>query len=197
MSNTYKYGLSNVFYALIEEKIDETTGAITTEYGTPKAWPGAVSVSFSAQGGNDPFYADNGVYAMLNNNNGYSGDFESALIPEDILVSVLGQHKDATTGLIYESGDDKNGEFALMFQFEGDAEATRHVFYRCTLTRPNVEGSTQGENKEVKTESVTITCMKRKDADHLTKGYMPKSGAKYDDFFKSVILPSTSAKAEG
>ena len=196
MANLYKYGLSNVYYAVATETVDETTGEIKTSYGTPKAWDGAVSLTLSAEGSSENYYTDNGVRAVINSNNGYTGDFECSIIPDDVLISILGQHKDETTGLIYETGDDKGTEFALMFQFEGDANAIRHVYYRCKLTtRPNVEGETKGENVEPKNDSVSLTCMQRKDADHLTKGFLRQGDKGYDNFFKAVLTPT--AKAEG
>ena len=197
--NKITHGLSNAYYALISYETDETTGVVTTKYGTPKAWPGAVSVALSPEGSVDPVYADNGVHFNKNNNKGYSGDFESEVIPEDVKTSIFGQHKDTTTGMVYETGDDKVGEFAFMFQFEGDETATRHIFYRCTATRTAVEGETDGDSINEKTAKVTITAMKRKDADHMTKGYMEKDAAEYDNFFKSVIVPTVApaTKPEG
>ena len=81
--NKVKFGLKNCHYALVT--IDED-GKVT--FGTPVSMPGSVSLSLDAEGDNDPFYADDSVYYMVSNNNGYSGDFELALIPESFLVDV-------------------------------------------------------------------------------------------------------------
>jgi hypothetical protein len=88
--NKVKFGLKNCHYAIVTLGED---GTVT--FGTPVAMPGAVSLSLDAEGDNDPFYADDSVYYMVSNNNGYSGDFELALIPESFLTDVMHETEDA------------------------------------------------------------------------------------------------------
>ena len=121
------------------------------------ALPGSVTLSLSAEGANEPFYADNIVYYQSISNNGYSGSLELALIPEDFYVKLLGMQKDEKTGAVIESAEDKSVEFALAFQFEGDEKATRHILYRCKATRPSIEGETKNESITSKTEAFDFT----------------------------------------
>jgi phi13 family phage major tail protein len=152
MANKVKYGLKNVYYAVAT--IDDSTHAAT--YATPVAFPGAVSMSLDAQGELTPFRADNIDYWVGNSNNGYQGDLEMALITDGFKKDILGQVIDAN-GMLVELKDVEAVHFALMFQFEGDVKATRHVMYNCTATRPSASSNTKNENVEPQTESVNIT----------------------------------------
>ena len=88
------YGLSNVHYAFLTETVDQDTGAITSSYGSPKAWPGAVNITLDPSGNPVIFSADNTAYYTIANNQGYEGDFECAMIPDDIRIDTLGNKKD-------------------------------------------------------------------------------------------------------
>jgi phi13 family phage major tail protein len=78
--NKVRFGLKNCYYA--KATFDED-GNVT--YDTPKRLPGAVSLSLDPEGESENFYADDIVYYVLNNNAGYEGDLELALIPEEFL----------------------------------------------------------------------------------------------------------------
>ena len=151
MANKIKYGLSKVYYAVATIATD---GSAT--FGTPVAIPGAVSLSMEPQGDNTTFYADNIAYWVGNGATGYQGDLEVALIPESFKTDILGFVADAN-GVLVEDLNSEIGHFALLFQFEGDQKATRHVLYNCTCTRPAAAGQTKGESVEPQTETITIT----------------------------------------
>ena len=147
-SNKVKFGLSNVHIA----KIIETDGEIT--YDTPFPMPGAVGLTAEPEGDTTPFYADNIKYYIAVANNGYTGDLEIAMTPEEFLTQILGQEKD-TNGALFESSDDVNARFALMGEIEGDAKKRRFIYYDCTATRPSAEMNTV-EYKDFKFGNVQI-----------------------------------------
>ena len=148
--NKIKYGLKNVYYA----KATIGTGN-TASYDTPVAIPGAVSLSLEAQGDREPFYADNIEYYVSVANNGFEGDLEIALVPESFEKDILGMVTDNKSVLL-EDADAEPAHFALLFQFEGDQRAKKHVLYNCTATRQSVEGETKGESIEPKTETLSL-----------------------------------------
>lgn len=152
MANKIKYGLKNVYYAVAT--IDASTNTAT--YGTPVQWLGAVNLSMDAQGEETKFRADNIDYWIGTSNNGYSGNFESALIPDSFKTDVLGYIADSN-GVLVEDANAKTVHFALLFQFEGDDKATRHVLYNVTCGRPSITGATTEETLEPQTETVTFT----------------------------------------
>jgi phi13 family phage major tail protein len=157
MANKIKHGLANVYYA---KEID-TAGVIT--YATPVAIPGAVNISLSPTGEITPLYADNTEYYTAIANNGYDGNLEIALIPDAFRTDVLGEALSTTDKVLTESSNVQPSKFALMFQFEGDAKAIRHVLYSCKAARPNIESSTKQNNIEAKTETLALTVRPRAD----------------------------------
>lgn len=180
MSNKVKYGLKNVYYAVVTE----SGGAVS--YGTPTAMPGAVNLTLSAAGENVSFYADDQVYFEENTNNGYDGSLELALIPDAFRTDVLGDTVD-NNGAIIENANAVVKKFALMFEFDGDAKKTRHVLYSAFPTRPNVEGSTKTNTKEPKTETMNISVRPAIDtSDVRAKVMQGETG--YDTFFSAVYL---------
>lgn len=186
--NKIKFGLSNMYYAVATIAAD---GSAT--YGEPVALPGAVSLSLEPQGENSPFYADNIVYYMTATNTGYEGDLELALIPDDFAKDILGEIL-AANNIQYEHSDATPAHFALMFQFEGDQKATRHVLYNCTATRSNVASQTKEDTTTPGTETITITATTIKALDkNITKAKTvdTTAAAIYDAWFTTVTLPTS------
>lgn len=147
MANKVKYNLKNVHWAL----------ATTTGYSsTVSAWPGAVNIALTPQGDDYTFYADGIAYFEYHTNNGYEGDLECALVPEDFKKQVLGEVLDNNGNLI-ELDDVDTVNFALGFQIDGDVNENFYWFYNCKASRPNVEGSTKEESVEVQTETLSFS----------------------------------------
>lgn len=184
MANKVKYGLKSCYFA----PVSATAADGTLTYGEPVALPGAVSIALSAQGSSDPFYADNVVYFQSTANNGYEGDLELALIPDEFRTAILGEVLD-TKGFYVESSNATATEFALLFQFEGDESATRHCFYRCTASRPEVSGQTTEDSITPQTETITITAMPRIN-DQVVKSRCPASATPYANWFTAVQEPT-------
>lgn len=176
-----RYGLTNVHYAIITE---DETGALT--YATPVRWPGAVSISLEAQGDPAEFYADNGMYFNQPINNGYDGELEMALIPDDFRQQVLGEK--VANGVAFEDANTKDQhKFALLFEFDGDVRAIRHVIYYCTANRPTEEGATTEDTIEPGTTTLAFQARKRPD-NGLVKARCTEDAPEsvYNDWYNAV-----------
>lgn len=167
-------------------------------YATPQAIPGAVSITLDAEDDSSPFYADGIVYFRSYANNGYSGDLEIALIPEWFRTEILKEVLD-TNGILVEKADNAESvKFALLFEFDGDERAIRHVMYNCFASRPSIESSTKGETIEPGTETLSLTADPREDG--LVKSRIGDTTAKatYDGWYQSVYVPAVeTAGTEG
>lgn len=188
--NKVRFGLKNLHYALVT--VDNDTGDVT--FGTPVAWPGAVNLSLDPEGDTESFYADDMIYYTTVANNGYSGDLETALIPDSFRTDILKEMEDSN-GVLVENSQVEAEHFALLFEFTGDKKKIRHCLYYCTAARPNIEGATLEDSKEVQTETVEIT------ASPLPSGLVKvKTGAKtadatYNAWYTKVYEPVTSTDA--
>lgn len=161
MANKIQYGLKNVYYAKLTETTS-TAGVTTYSYGTPKAWKGAVSLSLAPQGDTLKEYADDTEWYTQAANNGYEGDFEYEVMPDDFRENILGDIKDSN-GVYLEKNDVSTTYFALMFEVNGDAKKRRNVFYKCSATRENNDNQTKGESIEPTHGTLTITAVPRAD----------------------------------
>ena len=184
--NKVKYNLKNVHAAILTKGDDGTY-----TYATPVAIPGAVSLSLDAEGDSTPFYADGIVYFRSTANNGYSGDLELALIPEWVRTDILQEEKDANGVLIERSDVTEAVYFALLFEFDGDVNAIRHVLYNCTASRPTIESSTKEASVEPGTETLTLTADPREDGLVKARTGDETTTATYNNWYRNVYVPGS------
>lgn len=189
-NNKVKYNLKNTHYALLSIAEDGTVS-----YGTPVAMPGSVSISLDANGEPENFYADGVAYYVINNNMGYDGDLELALIPESFRTDVLKEELDAN-GVLIENSEVELASFALLFEFDGDQKHIRHVMYNCSASRPGIEGNTNEDSKEVQTETLSIKATPLANGMVKAKTGNTTDSTVYADWYKAVYMPA-AATAEG
>ena len=192
-ANKVHFGLKSVHYAVITYS---TAGAPT--WGTPKAVPGAVSLTLSKESGTTDFYADDIKYFHLASNNGYTGTLEMADFPATMRSDIWGQTVTSTGKMVVEDIADNTKEFALMFEIDGDQSPERFCFYRCTADRPDVASATKADSVEVQTQSCDITVMPVVDPAGSTpngKVYYRTTAdtptATYNSFYSSVLTTLT------
>lgn len=199
--NKVMLGLENFHWFPITETEGED-GKIVTTYGEGKAVRGTVNFTMNPEGDGDPFYADNGIYYMPSENVGYSGDWELALVPEELKEYALGTTTD-DAGVVVETSQGMKKAFAITGDLTGDVKARRVCFYKCYLSRPGVGGATKSNSNTPQTETVTITAVPRSDVVSIKKGdetveeHLVKSYTKaatnpeaYNNWHKSPYTPA-------
>ena len=188
MGNKVKYNLKNVHAAKLTK---ESSGTFT--YGKPKPIPGAVSISLEAEGESSPFYADGIVYFRSTSNNGYSGDLEIALIPEWFRIEILKEELDSNGVLVEKATITSTESFALLFEFDGDVKAIRHVLYNCSASRPSIESETKEESISPGTEKLSLTADPREDGLVKLRTGDTTQDTVYQNWYKSVYVPTGQA----
>ena len=153
----------------------------------------SVSLALDAQGEVTKFYADGIVYYKSASNNGYEGDLEMALVPESFRTKIYGEKLDAKNVLV-EKADAKQKAFALLFEFDGDEKAIRHVLYSCAATRPAIESQTKEDTIEPVTEKMTITASPMADGSVKAKTGDDTDETVYKEWFKAVYIPTESGE---
>ncbi len=182
--NKVKFGLNKVHWAKILSFDDE--GVPT--FATPVRLPGAVSLSIDAEGEAENFYADDGVYYVINNNSGYTGDLEIAMVTLEFATEILGEILDSK-GVLMETNTAELQQFALLFEFSGDKNKIRHCLYCCSASRPATEGQTVEDSKEVKTETLSLTSTALASGLVKSRSCEQTDKSTYDNWYKSVYMP--------
>lgn len=189
--NKVTFGLKNVHYAVITE----TEGAIA--YGNPIEIPGGVEISLEPRGEMTEFYADDILYYSAPNNQGYDGTLNIANIPDKFAIDCLGEEQDEEDKVITEKSNKEGKSFALMFEFDGDVKATRHVLYNCSANRPTIASTTRSNSKEPNTNELSFVSNPRStDLAVKTKTTTNTPKEIYDNWYKSVYEKATGINLE-
>ncbi|TYR75584.1 phage tail protein [Rossellomorea vietnamensis] len=185
MGNKVTFGLKNVHYATFTE----SAGSIT--YDEPVKVPGAVELSLEPRGEMVEFYADDMIFYSAANNQGYDGTISLANIPEQFAVDALGETKDETDMVLTENSNAKGKKFALLFEFDGDVKAVRHVLYSCSANRPTVGSSTRTDSVEPNTNELSFIAGPREtDYAVKTKTTTETPVEVYDSWYSAVYEKS-------
>src|SRR5690625_1709660 len=180
-NNKVQFGLKNVHYAPYEE----TSEGIV--YETPIAIPGAVTLTLTPRGELAEFYADNMIYYSAAANDGYDGTLSIATIQQQFAIDALGETKDEQDGVLTEKDDARQKQFALMFEFDGDIKAVRHVLYNCSANRPTITGETTTNTKEPQPNELTFIASARPgDLAVKTKTTADTPEEVYNNWYKEV-----------
>lgn len=186
--NKWRTGLKNVHYALVT---DDGNGNIS--YGTPTPIRGAISLSIKPKIEVTDIAADDEpAYDSVEDNQGYEGDIEFLQIPDSFKTEVLGDTIDGN-GVLIENKDGKTKRIALLFEFDGDNNKTRHILYNCRVTRPSVDGKTKGEKVETQNDTLSLVAYPAKDTGNI-KAKCAYGDTAYDGWYSAVYLTTAGTR---
>lgn len=194
--NKVHFGLKKVTIWPLIEVTNPQTGVVTTSYGAPISWPGAVSLDLSNNASQEDFYADDGVYYVTSSASSYEGDYESANVPRAFKKAIYGDIEDSNGALI-EVKNSITKYFAMAYETSGDIGGQRTIFYKCSASRPSAGSATLEDGTEVQTQSVTIKAIARADSvniggedRNMIQATLQKGQPGYDTFFEAPYTPA-------
>ncbi len=183
--NKIRFGIEQLHIAFLEND----------EYGEIHHVPGAIGFGVTPEGGETAIPADNIKYFVSTTNDGYVGDIETVLIPDEILAEMLGWYFDENDVLI-EDAEGRAKEFALMGQIQGDRRNRRFVYYRVLAARPGESARTKGDTIDHQPENLSITVLptafEDKKINRAVVEYSEATKEIYNNFFNAVYFPGDS-----
>lgn len=182
-----QFNLKNMHYAV------QTASGDAPAWATPVPVPGSVNLTLDQQGELTKFYADGIVYWQSSSNNGYEGELEMALIPDQMLMDIWGYTKTETDNVLIENSMVQPKSFALLFEIDGDANGRRYCMYNCTATRPGISSKTNEANKTPVTQKCTISSVPMENGDVLARTTDDTSSEAKLNWFKKVYQKGAAA----
>jgi phi13 family phage major tail protein len=153
--NKVIFGLKNVHYSVVTYTDDVPT------YAAPKRIRGAVELTIDPSGEQAKFFADDILYFTSSSNQGYEATLTLANLTEEFRTEVLGETLEPTDLVLSERADAKPKDIALLFEFDGDVKAVRHVLYHVSVSRPSLSSATKTETTEPSTLELAMTAAPR------------------------------------
>lgn len=187
-TNKIQFGFKNVYYSIITESENTIT------FGTPKPWKGARSLTLSPEGDTSNYYADDMVYFTTSSNAGYTGTLTMAKMTDDVLKDIFG-YVETANGMLAEDANVLPKNFALLCEFNGDVNATRHVWYKCTPGRPSTDANTKEDTvtPDEATLDLTMASIEDDGGHAWVKAKCPNTSSAYATFFSTApALPTIS-----
>lgn len=180
-SKGVRFGVSNVHYALYTEGTGNEAGT----YAAPVAMPGCTAITLTPQGNTWTFYADNIAYEAGTSNTGYEVSLTIAVVGDQAKIDLLGFKADSN-GVVYEPADNKPGDAALLWEFDGSKVKKRGLLYSVKFARPTESAQTKTESIEPDTDELTGTAIGRDFT----------IGTKKENVIKASVTDETSTKTQ-
>lgn len=149
--NKVEFGISTGYVASYTVS---DAGVITI--GTPAKLEGLVSFEVDESISDMKFFADNILYYAEKTSGGMTATLTAAVFTKAFKKAYLG-YVETTDGALAKPARPQMKPFCLLFQGEGDATETRHIFYNCMPGPIKRSWTTVEDNKTIDTEEIELT----------------------------------------
>lgn len=170
----------------------------THEYAKIIEWASAIQLSESTKESSDTFYADNGVWAVVNGQSTIEGKLECYVVPSEISELLEWETTDKNN-LSIEVATPEPVRCALLYTYRTNKGLKRACLYDVTFTKPNQNLTTIKEKVDPSTVSINFkavpvafdgfdaTVTKIKTNEQTNKETI-------DNWYQKVILPTAKDK---
>lgn len=170
----------------------------THEYDKIVDWPSAIQLSESTKESAETFYADNGVWAVINGQSVIEGKLDCYVVSQEIR-ELLGWETTDKNNLSIEVATPEPVRCALLYTYRTNKGLKRACLYDVTFTKPNQNLTTIKEKVDPSTVSINFkavpvafdgfdaTVTKIKTNEQTNKETI-------DNWYQKVILPTAKDK---
>lgn len=185
-TNKVRFGLSNLH---IGTYTVAANGTVTM--GSPVAQTGAVSLTLDPETAESVFYADNEKYYVEDEDNGFTGELETAKFDDDFLTTFL-NYVAMSGGGVGQVANRTKPKVYIAFEIAGDVHARRTILYNVTLGNISFSHSTTEDTKEPQTETLPFTVL-GDDKTKLVKATFNYGDTQYSTLFTAPTAPTLPA----
>lgn len=190
MAKKVKFNIRNFHYAL------ENTTQTTSVYGTPVAIPGLRSISLDPNGETTKWFADGVKYFVTDNNLGYEGEIELAMLTDAFLKDVLQNALDSNNNLVEEVINEAK-KFAFGFTVDSNDGPINYWFYNATASRPSIEGETKEEGIDPQTDTISLSTSPIEVGGKNVVRVRSTDSSTVSNWFSAVVMPSYTSGGSG
>lgn len=163
-------------------------------YGAPIMFLGDRQVNFTPAGDLVKVFADGTVIYVGKENSGYTGSLELTNMDDEFAKWALSEEVDSKN-VQYEIKEPVVNRIYLLWEWVQDTKNTRHIMYNVTVSRPDQNATTAGDNdsKTAQYQTVNLTAIPRADGIVKAKTRVDVDATTYNNWFNAAYVPSGSS----
>lgn len=165
MAKGVAIGLTNLYYAFLDEEKDvplgaNIDGAVTGLYKDPVRLAGAITANFSPSASNDTLFADDGPYEVASTLGAMTLELNVADIPPEHRAALLGEETD--TGIVVSNSGNTPPWVACGMSVKKSNGSSRLIWYlKGKFAAPDENNQTKADSINWNTPTITGNFAKR------------------------------------